>query len=203
MGMDEPGRAAKAKWRDAEATAVRRSIYELATCLHLRKTRKHGEMARTAQQTGIARAHGGARRAVCRCSSAACRARWPGLRRRRSEPFGTKAGAGGDREGGGGRVQEERRERRVQASASGHRPGSRSFFLPLLATTPSDSQSPSVLRLLGVAPGCPQNLPLEGRITTSFRALDRVPVQFLSLPCKLIRFSTCSTMLFEPYSHRV
>jgi hypothetical protein len=75
MGMDEHKGAAKAKRRGCWRHGDRRNIYQLATCLHLRKTRKYGEMARTAQQTSVARAHGGARRAACRCSSAASQAR--------------------------------------------------------------------------------------------------------------------------------
>jgi hypothetical protein len=74
-------------------------------------------------------------------------------------------------------VRKERRERRVEAPVTGHRPGSRSFSF---CRSPPQPRL-SVLRFLGVAPGCQPNFSLEGRITASFFALDHMPVRSISV----------------------
>jgi hypothetical protein len=128
---------------DTNATAAKRSIYQVVTCLHLRKTRKHGEMARTVQLPSIARAYGGARQAALRrCSPAACRNAAPRVagdaeqkERQISQPHVL--------EDEGRRKRRRRGARRSSAKGDSHRSPARVpiFLLLPLATTTSDLPS--------------------------------------------------------------
>jgi hypothetical protein len=93
------------------------------------------------------------------------------------------------RGGGGG----ERRRRGARRSSAKGEEGEAPTTGPGPDLSPSVAHhhnlSLSILRLLGVAP----NLALESRGTTTFFALDRMPVQSLSLTCALMPFLTCST----------
>jgi hypothetical protein len=97
---------------------------------------------------------------------------------------------------GGEEIECEKREGRdaLRRLSPVTGPGPRSFLLRLLlclATTTSDSASF----------GCSASLPVINRRIShwkaverqAFLALDRMPVQSLSLPCALTRFLTCST----------